>query len=112
MICPLEREQPLRHLVVFAGLLASPQFEPHRFLKRRELWRRLVQCSFGTCPSSNDETVCLVYAFESHAHEEDDSRKVDINIERAANDSEPSLMARIIRFFNVLTTRDYQEKNK
>ena len=112
MICPLEREEPLRHFTVFTGLLASLQFEPHRFLKRRELWRRLLQCSFGTCPSSNDETVCLVYAFESHAPEEDDSRKVDINIGRAANDSEPSLMARIIQFFNVLTARDHQEKNQ
>ena len=108
-VCQLERDELLRHFAVFAGLFASLQLQPHRFLKRRQLWRRLMHCSFGTCPSSNDETVCLVYAFESHAPEEDDSRKVDINIERAANDSEPSLMARIIRYFNVLTARDYQE---
>ena len=27
---------------------------------------RFMQCSFGTSPGGNDETVCLVYSVESH----------------------------------------------
>ena len=50
-----------------------------------------MQCGFGTCPSSNDETVCLVYAVKSHVLEEDDGRNVGIRNERASNASEPSL---------------------
>ena len=50
-----------------------------------------MQCSFGTSPGGNDETVCLVYSVESHVPEEDDARNVDIRIVRASNASEPSL---------------------
>ena len=86
----------LRRRVVFAGAFTSFQLEPHRFLKRRQLWRCLMQCSFGTSPCSNDETVCLVDSVESHVPEEDDTRKVDIRIVRASNASElsPQAMAR------------------
>jgi hypothetical protein len=111
-VCPLERDELLRHFAVFAGLFATLQLQPHRFLKRRQLWRRLMQCSFGTCPSSNDETVCLVYSFESHVQDQDDDRKVDMQIQRAANDSEPSLLASVIRVFGVLTAPDFQEKKR
>ena len=52
-----------------------------------------MQCSFGTSPGGNDETVCLVYSVESHVPGEDDARKVDIRIVRASNASEPSLQA-------------------
>ena len=52
-----------------------------------------MQCSFGTLPSGNDETVCLVDTVESHVPEEDDARNVDIRIGRASNASEPSLQA-------------------
>ena len=52
-----------------------------------------MQCSFGTSPGGNDETVCLVYSVESHVPEEDDTRNVDIRIVRASNASEPSLQA-------------------
>ena len=52
-----------------------------------------MQCSFGTSPGGNDETVCLVYSIESHVPEEDDARNVDIRIVRASNASEPSLQA-------------------
>ena len=52
-----------------------------------------MQCSFGTSPGGNDETVCLVYSVESHVPEEDDVRNVDIRIVRASNASEPSLQA-------------------
>ena len=52
-----------------------------------------MQCSFGTSPGGNDETVCLVYSVESHVPEEDDTRNVDIQIGRASNASEPSLKA-------------------
>ena len=83
----------LRRRVVFAGAFTSLQLEPHRFLKRRQLWRCLMQCSFGTSPCSNDEAVCLVDSVESHVPEEDDTRKVDIRIVRASNASEPSLQA-------------------
>ena len=81
----------LWRLAVFAGTFPSLQLEPHCFLERRELWGGLVQCSFGTCPSSNDETVCLVYAVKSHVLKEDDGRNVGIQNERASNASEPSL---------------------
>ena len=50
-----------------------------------------MQCSFGTSPGGNDETVCLVYSVESHVPEEDDTRNVDIRIVCASNASEPSL---------------------
>ena len=83
----------LGRLVVFAGAFTSLQLEPHRFLKCRQLWRRLMQCSFGTSPGGNDETVCLVYSIESHVPEEDDARNVDIRIVCASNASEPSLQA-------------------
>ena len=55
-----------------------------------------MQCSFGTSPCSNDESVCLVDSVESHVPEEDDTRKVDIRIVRASNASElsPQAMAR------------------
>ena len=52
-----------------------------------------MECSFGTSPGGNDETVCLVYSVESHVPEEDDARNVDIRIVRASNASEPSLEA-------------------
>ena len=111
VVCPLEREkQPSRDLAVFAGAFTSLQFDPHRFFKRREPWRRLMQCSFGTCPSRNDETVCLVYALESHIHKKDVRRKVDIRNSPASNNSEPSLQMNSLRFFDVLTTPDFQEK--
>ena len=83
----------LRRRVVFAGAFTSLQLEPHRFLKRRQLWRCLMQCSFGALPSGNDETVCLVDTVESHVPEEDDARNVDIRIGCASNASEPSLQA-------------------
>ena len=86
----------LRRRVVFAGAFTSLQLEPHRFLKRRQLWRCLMQCSFGTSPCSNDEAVCLVDSVESHVPEEDDTRNVDIRTVRASNASElsPQAMAR------------------
>ena len=52
-----------------------------------------MQCSFGTPPGSNDETVCLVDSVESHVPEEDDTRNVDIRTVHASNASEPSLQA-------------------
>ena len=52
-----------------------------------------MQCSFGTSPGGNDETVCFVYPVESHVPKEDDTRKVDLRIVRALNASEPSLQA-------------------
>ena len=52
-----------------------------------------MECSFGTSPGGNDETVCLVYSVESHVPEEDDVRNVGIRIVRASNASEPSLQA-------------------
>ena len=79
--------------VVFAGAFTSLQLQPHRFLKRCQLWRRLIQSSYSTCPSRNDETVCLDYSVESHVPEEDDARNVDIRIVSASNASEPSLQA-------------------
>ena len=51
---------------VFAGSVPSLQLEPHRFLKCRQLWRRLMQGSFGPSPRGNDEAVCLVDTVESH----------------------------------------------
>ena len=83
----------LRRRVVFAGAFTSLQLEPHRFLQRRQLWRCLMQCSFGTSPCSNDEAVCLVDSVESHVPEEDDTRNVDIRTVHASNASEPSLQA-------------------
>ena len=83
----------LGRLAVFAGAFTSFQLEPHCFLKCRQLWRRLMQCSFGTSPGSNDEAVCLVDTVESHVLEEDDVRNVDIRIVCASNASEPSLQA-------------------
>ena len=83
----------LRPRVVFAGAFTSLQLEPHRFLKRRQLWRCLMQSSFGTSPCSNDEAVCLVDTVKSHVHQKDDPRNVDIGSERASNAIEPSLQA-------------------
>ena len=80
--------------VVFAGAFTSLQLEPHRFLKCCQLWRRFMQCSFGTSPGGNDETVCLVYSVESHVPEEDDARNVDIRNVLASNASDPSLQKR------------------
>ena len=82
---------PLGSLAVFAGAFPSPQLEPHRFLKCRQLWRRFMQCSFGTLPGGNDETVCLVYSVESHVPEEDDARNIDIRIGLNSIASKPSL---------------------
>ena len=83
----------LRRLVVFAGAFTALQLEPHRFLKCRQLWRRLMQGSFGTSPGSNDEAFCLVDTVEAHVPEEVDTRNVDIRTVRASNASEPSLQA-------------------
>ena len=83
----------LRRRVVFAGAFTSFQLEPHRFLKWRQLWRRLMHCSFRTSPGGNDEAVRLIDSVESHVPKEDDTRKVDIRIVRASNASEPSLQA-------------------
>ena len=83
----------LGSLAVFAGAFTSLQLEPHRFLKCCQLWRRFMQCGFGTSPGGNDETVCLVYSVESHVPEEDDTRNVDIRTVHASNASEPSLQA-------------------
>ena len=79
---------------VFAGSVPSLQLEPHRFLKCRQLWTRLMQCSFGPSPRGNDEAVCLVDTVESHVLEEDDGCKVDIRNGRASNASEPSLQTK------------------
>ena len=84
----------LRRLAVFAGAFTSLQFEPHCFLKRRQLWRCLVQCSFGTSPGGNDEAVCLVDSVESHVPQKDDGQNVDMRNGRASNASEPSLQRR------------------
>ena len=83
----------LGRLVVFAGAFTSLQLEPHRFLKRRQLWRCLMQCSFGTSPGGNDDAVCLVTSVASHVPEQDDPRNVDIGIVRASNASETSVQA-------------------
>ena len=83
----------LGRFAVFAGAFTSLQLEPHRFLKCRQLWRRLMQGSFGTSPGSNDEAVCLVDTVEAHVPEEVDTRNVDIRTVRASNASEPSLLA-------------------
>ena len=80
----------LGRLVVFAGAFTSLQLEPHRFLKRRQLWICLMHCSFRTSPGGNDEAICLIDSVESHVPKEDDTRKVDIRIVRASNASEPS----------------------
>ena len=95
----------LGRLAVFAGAFTSLQLEPHRFLKCRQLWRRFMQCSFGTSPGSNDEAVCFIDSVESHVPEEDDTRNVDIQNGRASNASEPSLqaMARADWGFNLST---------
>ena len=110
VVCPLEREQSLGRLAVFAGALTSLQLQPHRFLKRSELWSDFMQCSFGTCLGRKDVAICLVYSVESHLTKEDDGRKVDIEIRPALNDSEPSPKPKVIRFFDVLTARVFQEK--
>ena len=86
--------RPLQSLAVFAGAFTSLQFEPHCFLKRRQLWRRLVQCIFGTSPGGNDEAVCLVDSVESHVSQKDDGSKVDMRNGSASNASEPSLQRR------------------
>ena len=83
----------LRRRVVFAGAFTSFHLQPHRFLKWRQLWRRLMHCSFRTSPGGNDEAVCLIDSVESHVPEEDDTREVDIRIVRASNASEPSVQA-------------------
>ena len=79
---------------VFAGSVPSLQLQPHRFLKCRQLWRCLMQCSFGPSSRGNDEAVCLVDTVESHVLEEDDGSNVDIRKGRASNASEPSLQTR------------------
>ena len=81
----------LGRFAVFAGSLTSLQLEPHRFLKCRQLWRRFMQCSFGTSSGSNDEAICLIDSVESHVPQEDDTHNVDTRIVRASNASEPSL---------------------
>ena len=81
----------LKRLAVLAGEFTSLQLEPHRFLKRRQLWICLMHCSFRTSPGRNDEAVCLIDSVESHVPKEDDTRKVDIRIVRASSASEPSL---------------------
>ena len=83
----------LGRFAVFAGAFTSLQLEPHRFLKRRQLWICLMHCSFRTSPGGNDEAVCLIDSVESHVPKEDDTRNVDIRIVRASNASEPSLQA-------------------
>ena len=83
----------LGRFAVFAGAFTSLQLEPHRFLKRRQLWICLMHCSFRTSPGGNDEAVCLIYSVESHEPKEDDARNLDIRIVRASNANEPSLLA-------------------
>ena len=83
----------LGRLAVFARAFTSLQLEPHRFLKRRQLWICLMHCSFRASPGRNDEAVCLIDSVESHVPKEDDTRNVDIRIVRASNASEPSLQA-------------------
>ena len=68
----------LGSLAVFAGAFTSLQLEPHRFLKRRQLWICLMHCSFRTSPGGNDEAICLINSVESHVPKKDDTRNVDI----------------------------------
>ena len=89
-VCPLERDEPLRRLAVFAGAFTSLHFDPHRFLKRCQLRSRLTQCSSGTCLRRKNEPLRLVLAFDLHVHEWDSCRKVMTLNWLAANDSEPS----------------------
>ena len=89
-VCPLERDEPLRRLAVFAGALTSLQLQPHRFLKRCQLRSRLTQCSSGTCLRRENEPLRLVFTFDFHVHEWDSCRKVVALNWLAANDSEPS----------------------
>ena len=98
----MQASSSLGRLAVFARAFTSLQLEPHRFLKRRQLWICLMHCSFRTSPGGNDEAVCLIDSVESHVPKEDDTRKVDIRIVRASNASEPSLqeMARADWGFN------------
>ena len=92
--CINERVRPSFHREGRPNSLKADQlftYDDMLFLQGRSLrWRYLMQCSFGTCPSSNDETVCLVDSVESHVPEEDDVCNVDIRIMRASNASEPS----------------------
>ena len=68
----------LRPRVVFAGAFTSFQLQSHRFLKCRQLWRRLMQVSFGMSLGSKDEAVSFVYSVESPLSKEVDARNVDI----------------------------------
>jgi len=106
----LGRESPLRRLAVFAGALTSLQLQPHRFLKRCQLRSRLIQCSSGTCLGRENVPLRLVSTFDLHVHEWDSCRKVVTVDWFAANDSEPSPQPKVIRFFDVLTARVFQEK--
>ena len=103
------RPSPLRSLAVFAGTFTSLQLEPHRSLERCQFWRRLIQGSYSTCPSSNDETRCLVYPVECHVNKEEDSRKLETPNGRAANDSEPSLKRRATRLIAAFVCLDWVE---
>ena len=89
----MQASRSLGRFAVFAGAFTSLQLEPHRLLKCRQFWSRFMQCSFGTSPGGNDETVCFVYPVESHVPEEDDARNVERRIVNASNASEPSLQA-------------------
>ena len=110
-VCPLEREELLRSLAVSAGAFASLQLQPHRLLKRCQLRRRLIQGSFSTCLSRNDETRCLVCPVKCHVNKEVDTRNVEIQNGLASNDSEPSHHSKVIRFFDVLTARVQEKKS-
>ena len=111
-VCPLERDEPLRRLAVFAGAFTSLHFDPHRFLKRCQLRSRLTQCSFGTCLRRKNEPLRLVLAFDLHVHEWDSCRKIVTVDWFAANDSESSPQPKVIRFFDVLTAPVFQEKKR
>ena len=89
----MQINRSLGRLAVFARAFTSLQLEPHRFLKRRQLWISLMHSSFRTSPGGNDEAVCLIYSVESHVPKEDDTYKVDIRNVRASTASEPSLQA-------------------
>ena len=78
----------------------------HPFFKASELLILLIQSSFGTFLSRNDEPFGLVLAFKFHVRLSEIVRKVESLNRLATNFSEPSQGG----FFDVLTARNSLEK--
>ena len=111
-VCPLERDERwlsrfIRSLAMDGTCTATTlQRLPHSSFEGSQLWRRLMECCFGTFLRSNDEAFGLVLAFKLHVRRSEIVQKLESLNRLATNFSEPSQGG----FFDVLSALVFLEE--